>query len=85
MIIDDTYTQVTLQKKNKIQTIFIPTRLAKLNVKLRVKHNNKWDNDWTIIGVYESSKRNDIPHVEEIIRRHRDNTLDSQHKIKKDK
>ena len=78
-----TYTQCTLQKDNKYQTIYIPTRYAKIGTELKVEINSKWEYGWIVTTINENSERDDIPHVQEIIRRHRDNTLDSMPKEKR--
>lgn len=75
-----TYTQCVLQKDNKHQTLYIPTRYAKIGTELKVDMSNGWEYGWIVMSVDENSIRDDIPHVQEIIRRHRNNTLDSMPK-----
>lgn len=79
---DSTYIQCVLQKDNKIQTLYIPTRYSAIGTELKVNINDKWEYGWIVISADKNSIRDDIPHVQEIIRRHRNNTLDSMPKIK---
>jgi len=86
MKIDKRYIQVLVSKDNRSQIIYIPIHLAKQNIELKIQNiDGSWEYGWYILNIYNDSIRNDIPNVAQIIRRHRDNTLDSQHKIKKDK
>lgn len=58
-------------------TTFLPERYARKNAILKLKNNNKWEDGWKVIEVYEDSIINKIPDFNASVRQHRKRTGDS--------
>jgi hypothetical protein len=54
------YTQCKINKQEKFDIAWIPSRLAKIGKCIKIKYDNVWDNGWFVIDTYSTNTEDHV-------------------------